>query len=192
MPPLWLTHLAVDDSSPLLSYSPAGAWIDTPDNDPVVSQYQGHSLHVSSNKDATATLKFNGTGVWFYGGRRQNYGGYSLTVDGKVLSSGTSAASNSTAQQVLVGASSLGMGEHTAVLTNTGTGAVDVDSVLFETQVGTTRCVLYLYQCINCAEAIPSGTVSYAIIEDGSSNVTYSGSDWLYSSNAMFSANGTQ
>ncbi|THH29205.1 hypothetical protein EUX98_g4983 [Antrodiella citrinella] len=167
-------NVSLDDSSPLISYAPASAWIDTPDNDTVLAQYQDQSLHVSAVKNATATLQFNGTGIWFYGGRSPDYGTYTLTVDNQVVSSGSSLASNVTAQQLLAAATSLGMGEHTAVLANAGTGAVDIDSVVFESEVGAT-----------------SGAVSYAIIEDGSSNITYSGSDWAFASGSMFSNNGT-
>ena len=184
--------LIVDDSSPLISYSPAGAWVDTPDGDSLVQQYSGQSLHSSAIKDANATLRFNGTGVWFFGGKRSNYGAFSLEVDGVVVSSGSALASSSSTQQLLAGVGSLGMGEHEAVLTNSGTGTVDLDSILIESEVGSTRCVSVVYTLTPYTQSINSGSVSYAIIEDGGANITYSGSDWNSSDDSMFTNSSTQ
>lgn len=133
--------MTVDDSSPLISYAPAGAWVDTPDGDPLVQQYSGHSFHTTSTGNATATLKFNGTGVWVYGGTRTNYGVFTLTVDGRTVTLGTARRVSNSTQQLLGSASSLGMGEHTAVFQSAGSGALDLDSILIESQVGTSEYV---------------------------------------------------
>ena len=82
------------------------------------------------------TFKFNGTGVWFYGAHRPGYGGYSLSVDGNTVGSGSAASSNPLFDQVLGGSANLSVGEHTAILTNTGGGAIDLDSLIFQTQIG--------------------------------------------------------
>lgn len=82
------------------------------------------------------TFTFNGTGVWLYGAHRPGYGSYSLSVDGNTVVNGSAASSNPLFDQVLGGSANLGMGEHTAVLTSTGGGPVDFDSLVFETQIG--------------------------------------------------------
>lgn len=98
--------------------------------------YTEAGFHTTSISGSTATFKFNGTGVWFYGAHRPSYGNYSLTVDGSTVFNGSAAASNPVFDQFLGGSSHLDMGEHTAVFTNTGGGFVDLDSLIFETQVG--------------------------------------------------------
>lgn len=126
----------MDDSSPLISYSPSGAWIDTPSNDTIVKSYAAQSLHTTSQQGASATFKFNGTAVWLFGGMRFNYGTYSLQVDGKAVTSGSASSSDAKVGQLLASATDLTMGEHTAVLTATEGSPIDLDSVVFETKIG--------------------------------------------------------
>lgn len=129
-----LTILTVHNSSPLISYT--AAWLDTPVGDASAANYTGGGFHTTSSSGATAAFTFNGTGVWFYGARRPGYGSYSLIVDGDTVSSGNAGADNPVFDSFLAGSSNLGMGEHTAVFTNTGGGAVDLDSLVFETHIG--------------------------------------------------------
>ncbi len=49
---------------------------------------------------------------------------------------GKASGSNNAVGQLLGGARSLGLGEHTAVLTIAGTGPVDLDNLIFETHIG--------------------------------------------------------
>ncbi|KJA27892.1 hypothetical protein HYPSUDRAFT_51823 [Hypholoma sublateritium FD-334 SS-4] len=151
--------MTVEDSSPLIAYAPAGAWIDTPNNDPLATKsthvdqtYLGASYHITSVLGATATLAFNGlpfypqiplvsaqsglgTGVSIFGGMRSNYGLYIITVDGHIIASGSAQAGNST-RQLLGTASGLSYGPHIAVLTNINGAPIDIDWIDFEAQVG--------------------------------------------------------
>ena len=124
----------VDDSSPLISYT--GSWLDTPANDPLVANYTGASFHTTNAAASIATLKFNGTGVWFYGAHRPEYGNYSITVDGQTVANGTTSSSTPVFDQLLGASLNLSMGEHTAVLSNVGGGSIDLDALIFETQIG--------------------------------------------------------
>ena len=132
----------MDDSSPLLTYT--GSWLDTPSNDTLAANYSSQSLHTTFVPGAEVTLKFNGTGVWFYGGHRPGYGSYVLSVDGSTVGSGTSASSAAAFNQLLEGTSDLTMGEHTAVLLSGGGGPMDVDYVIFETGLGSNGYVILL------------------------------------------------
>ncbi|KAG6850950.1 hypothetical protein H0H93_005819 [Arthromyces matolae] len=126
--------LKVEDSSPLISYAPSGAWADSPSNDALVTSYSGGSLHTSSAQGASATISFNGTGISFFGGHRSNYGTYTLTVDGETVANGDANSTQQPTIQTLGSLSDLVYGPHTAVLTNTGGGPIDIDFINITTQ----------------------------------------------------------
>lgn len=129
--------LNVEDSSPLFSYSPVGAWTDSPDGDSLVSSYSGSSLHTTAAQGATATINFNGTGISLFGAKRPNYGTYTISVDGKVITNGNAQSDTPAFNQLLGEVKGLSSGEHTAVLTNTGSGAsLDIDFVQLHDQIG--------------------------------------------------------
>lgn len=129
--------LNVEDSSPLFSYSPDGAWTDSPDGDSLVSSYSGSSLHTTAAQGATATINFNGTGISLFGAKRPNYGTYTISVDGKVITNGTANSNAPSLNQLLGEAKGLPSGSHSAVLTNTGNGtSVDIDRVQLHDQIG--------------------------------------------------------
>ena len=129
-----MTSLTVHNSSPLISYT--AAWLDTPAGDAFTANYTNSGFHTTNSSGASVTFTFNGTGVWFYGAHRPGYGGYSLSVAGTAVGSGSAASSSPVFDQVLGGSTNLTMGEHTAVLTSTGGGAIDLDSLIFQTQIG--------------------------------------------------------
>ncbi|KAH9485090.1 A type blood alpha-D-galactosamine galactosaminidase [Psilocybe cubensis] len=166
--------MTVEDSSPLITYLPAGSWTDTPSNDPLASSYSGGSYHTSAVQGATATITFTGTGLSIFGGRRSNYGTYSLSVDGQTVSNGNAQSNDPSTQQLLGTVSRLPYGQHTAVLTNTGSNPIDIDWVDFEAQIGT------------------SGTVIKKTFDDNDSAIQYlpSPSDWQTNQNSAF-ADGT-
>ena len=118
----------------VISYT--AAWLDTPAGDAFTANYTDSGFHTTSVSGETATFKFNGTGVWFYGAHRPGYGSYTLSVDGSTVFNCSAASSNPVFDQVLGGSANLSSGEHTAVFTNIGGGGIDLDSLIFETQVG--------------------------------------------------------
>ncbi|KAI0051870.1 hypothetical protein FA95DRAFT_1554110 [Auriscalpium vulgare] len=131
-------NVTADDSSPLITYTPIGAWKDTAAGDPSVPAYSAQSYHSSSAQGASATLSFNGTGIWLFGAKKPNYGTFTISVDGESVQ-GSAQSTQAAFQQMLGGKSGLPNGSHTVTLTNTGSGAsIDLDSVIFETQIGAT------------------------------------------------------
>lgn len=164
-----LFNLTVEDSSPLISYSPAGAWSD-PIDDPVLSSYSGNSLHTTSSQDATATINFNGTGISIFGGLRSNYGTYSIMVDGQNVASGNASSQQDEFKQLLGSASGLANGPHTVVLTNTGTSPIDIDFIDIQSQVGT-----------------PGSQVTNTTIDDNDPQMSYQPPNaWRLNSNNEF------
>ncbi|KAI0270763.1 hypothetical protein BGY98DRAFT_236643 [Russula aff. rugulosa BPL654] len=129
-------NISADDASPLILYSPVGAWTDSPCDDLSATLYSQQSWHTSSSHGASATFRFTGTGVWFFGARRPDYGAYSISIDGQTVS-GNAQSQELSFQQILGGRSGLSNGPHTAVFTNTGSGSIiDLDSIMFETETG--------------------------------------------------------
>ncbi|PPQ98794.1 hypothetical protein CVT24_003352 [Panaeolus cyanescens] len=120
----------------MISYAPAGSWNDTPSDDTLAVSYSGSSYHTASAQGATATFTFNGSGFTIFGGRRPNYGTYSISVDGQVVHTGSSQSPDPSFQQTLASVNGLSDGLHTVVLTNTGSGSIDIDWIEFESRVG--------------------------------------------------------
>lgn len=162
-------NLTVEDSSPLISYSPAGAWVDSPSNDTLISSYSGSSYHITSTQGATATIAFNGTGLTIFGGHRTNYGTYQISVDGKVIASESSAGQN-TVLQVMGMASGLSNGQHTAVLTSSSASPIDIDYVSIETEIGE-----------------PGSVLAMSTIDDSDASFVYTPqSEWSINDQGMF------
>ncbi|KAJ7217764.1 hypothetical protein GGX14DRAFT_438211 [Mycena pura] len=150
-------NLTIDDSSPLISYGPSGAWQDASSNDTAGLPYTAGTFHSTTASGATATIHFNGTGIEVYGGHRPEYGVYSMTVDGQTVASGTAASSEIEAQQLLGSATGLANGPHTAILTSSGVG-MDIDWANLITQTGS-----------------PGSTTSTIVVDDASPAITYAG-----------------
>ena len=87
-------------------------------------------------------VSHTGTGIWLYGAKRPDYGQYNFAVDGQSVQ-GSAKSETPAFQQLLGGKSGLPMGSHTVTLTNTGSGSsIDLDSFVFETQIGSTGYVV--------------------------------------------------
>jgi hypothetical protein len=180
----------VEDSSPLITYSPANVWIDGTGRQAAVRHlpifanihclnvtfqpYSGSSFRTTSAQGAAASFDFNGTGVWLFGARNSTYGDYIISVDGQVVSQGNAGSSTAQFQTALGGTSGLPMGKHTVVLTNSGSG-VDLDSVVFQTQAGSSGYVLskltHKVRFLNIMTG--SATVTPVKIDDGDGKISY-------------------
>jgi len=152
-------NVSVQDSSPLISYSPAGAWQDTS-----TSSHSGSSFHLTSTQGASLSFSFNGTGIWLYGGRRPTYGSYTLSIDGQSVLTESARSSSIESQQILGGITSLPMGLHEVVLTNTGS-QLDLEYMVFES-IGS------------------EGSVT-STFDDSDPHITYS-SQWAFSTHPGF------
>lgn len=156
-------NVTAEDSSPLITWGPPGAWNDSPDGDFASQSYSAQSWHKTSSQGAYATISFEGTGIWLYGAKRPDYGQYNFAVDGQSIQ-GSAKSETPAFQQLLGGKSGLPMGLHTVTLTNTGSGSsIDLDSFVFETQIGST-----------------GAKMSKSTTDDSSPEITYtpSSSDW--------------
>lgn len=122
-----------------------------------------------------------GTGIWFYGANRPDYGSYTVSIDGQATSHNAN-ASSAVFQQLLGGASGLPMGSHTAVLQTTSAAPVDLDSFIFETQIGPDEYVQSELCCIVFStDSEASGSVSNSTIDDTDSRISYlPSSSWIF------------
>ncbi|THU95380.1 hypothetical protein K435DRAFT_723810 [Dendrothele bispora CBS 962.96] len=165
-------NYTVEDSSPLIAYSPANAWIDA-SNDTLLPSYSGASYHFTTTKAASASLRFNGTGVWVFGAKRPNYGDYSITVDGTDVSTSNAGSSQNLVKQVLGTKQNMTYGTHTVIFTATsGTSRIDIDSIEVETQ-------------------FPGDKITTTMIDDSDPRIQYmpSDTDWNTNSRDIFMAN---
>ncbi|KAK7472648.1 hypothetical protein VKT23_000761 [Stygiomarasmius scandens] len=128
-------NYTVEDSSPLINYSPADAWTDAR-NDTSLPSYSGASYHSTTTKDASASFQFNGTGVWIFGAKRPNYGDYSIAVDGTdVVASASAEGSQDQFKQLLGSKLNMSYGTHTITFSISGTSTIDIDFIEVETRL---------------------------------------------------------
>ncbi|KAJ7261162.1 hypothetical protein C8J57DRAFT_1337242 [Mycena rebaudengoi] len=113
-----LRNYTIDNISPLISYSPAGAWKEgEAELDDLTSMYQDETFTLCSTKGSSATFSFTGNQVWVFGAKRGNHGPYSITLDGtKTMLDGLSR--NPKFKTTLFVSPVLAMGAHTITLTN--------------------------------------------------------------------------
>ena len=108
------------------------------------------------------------------------YGPYNISIDSQSVT-GNAHSQNASFQQLLGGKSGLTNGPHTAVLTNTGTKSrIDLDSIVFETQIGSVKCVFTPLVCVVDRTVVPSSTMTEMTIDDNSPAIAYlpTPADW--------------
>ena len=128
-----------------------------------------------------------GTGLSIFGGHRSNYGTYSISVDGQTISSGSSQSNDSSSRQLLGSASGLPYGNHTAVLTSTSGGPIDIDWVDFNARVGPQGYVNLV--AFDSSLLTPHRSVGVKkTFDDNDSTIIYqpSAADWQSNSNPAF------
>ncbi|KAK7042135.1 hypothetical protein R3P38DRAFT_3178720 [Favolaschia claudopus] len=130
------TNYTIEDISPLIQYSPAGAWsAGDKAQDPQASKYSDGTFTLSTAKGSSASLTFTGNHVWIFGAKRGNHGLYSVTIDKTTTQhdgfSGTDVFAD------LFDSGSLSQGSHTIVITNqqndTKKPFLDVDYITWST-----------------------------------------------------------
>ncbi|KAJ9111348.1 hypothetical protein QFC19_001116 [Naganishia cerealis] len=75
-------NITIDDTSPMIQYSPGWVFRHPPEIDTKTGLYFRGTFASSQDDAQSATLKFNGTGIWAYGAKRPNHGSYLATLDG--------------------------------------------------------------------------------------------------------------
>ncbi|KAI0355736.1 hypothetical protein OH77DRAFT_1424685 [Trametes cingulata] len=125
------TNVTVDDSSSLILYDPPDAWATPSGND--AQAYANKTVHTTVVSGASAKFTFNGTGAWFYGATKPDYGSFIFVVDDEINAYLNATSPEPALGQVLAGVSDLQMGQHVVMIMNGGTGPIDLDSIVFET-----------------------------------------------------------
>lgn len=190
-----LRSVLVEDSSPLIQYAPDGAWRDAELNDTLAMSYSGGSYHATSMQGATATLHFRGTGFVVTGGRRPGYGAFSVMLDGQQLFDGNFTPESSPVNVTLASGTGLSNEQHTVVLTNTGGEPIDIDTITFEPQIGSTgnfnvtriddtdSRIQYLPQSawnVNSRPEFQDGTLHFSQEPDASASLRFTGNAIAY------------
>ena len=128
-----------------------------------------------------------GTGLSIFGGHRSNYGTYSISVDGQTISGGSSQSDDPSSRQLLGSASGLPYGNHTAVLTSTSGGPIDIDWVDFNARAGPPGYVNFV--AFYTSLLTPHRSVGVKkTFDDNDSTIVYqpSAADWQMNSNPAF------
>jgi hypothetical protein len=84
----------------------------------------GGTYTITVTDGASATFRFNGTGVWIYGGKRSNHGPYNVTLDGNTLT-GDGHSATDQFQVPLFSAINLDFGMHEVIIANAPDAASD-------------------------------------------------------------------
>jgi hypothetical protein len=123
-------NTTVDDSSPMIAYD--GIWEAFGPSTAGSDLYHEGSFTSTWTHSASASIRFNGTSVFVYGGKRSSYGEFVVTLDGTntTLSAfSPNAMENST---LLFNATGMEQSWHTLTITNigmTGKKGMDIDYI---------------------------------------------------------------
>ncbi|EJD46813.1 hypothetical protein AURDEDRAFT_123919 [Auricularia subglabra TFB-10046 SS5] len=108
--------LIEDDNEAHVSYYPDGAWrfrTKTLSDD----DYHGASYHLTSTPGAYATFTFNGSYVAYYSDLNFDHGAFTVSLDGRIVLSGSSQSATLLKQRVLF-SSAVAPGRHVLTITN--------------------------------------------------------------------------
>ncbi|KAG7448643.1 uncharacterized protein BT62DRAFT_992657 [Guyanagaster necrorhizus] len=143
---MFILNTTIDDSSPLIIYSPAGDWAQGNADDIELGKYWRESYTYTWNAGAQALFTFNGTGITILGARRSVRGSYTVDLDeiSEVLNA--TAPDPGEYQAVLFNATGLQQAQHTITVKNMD-ASVDIDCIL----------ELHVYQQIRWWSTVGSG-----------------------------------
>ncbi|SJL11327.1 uncharacterized protein ARMOST_14730 [Armillaria ostoyae] len=113
-------HTTIDDSSPLIIYSPAGYWAQgSMAEDPELTKFWRESYTYTWNAGASASFTFNGTGIKILGTTRSANGSYTVNLDGqsKILDA-TAPDPMEYQADVVLDVTGLQQKQHTVTVTN--------------------------------------------------------------------------
>lgn len=110
-------------------------------------------------------------------------------MDGRTVNTGDANSPQATTRQVLGSVSGLDNGPHTAVLTNTGGSAIDIDVIEVDSQIGPPECVMFRFLSLLKLISFCRSKLIATVYDDADPNVKYS-SGWLINNGTSF-AKGT-
>ncbi|KAK0454047.1 uncharacterized protein EV420DRAFT_1696622 [Desarmillaria tabescens] len=132
---MFILNTTIDDSSPLIIYSPAGDWAQGDADDIELKKYWGKSYTYTWNANAQASFTFNGTGIIILGGKRSVRGSYTVDLDGVSTVLNATTADPGEYQAVLFNATGLRQTQHTVIVKNMDK-SVDIDCIHWWSTVG--------------------------------------------------------
>lgn len=120
------SNITVDDGG--FTYTtPGAAWFTTSQ---YVGDYHNQTEHATSVGGAQASLTFEGSGFYLYGGTLKDHGTYNVQVDDHTPVGLNGSTQDYHPQQLLYYADGLGYGKHKVTVTNTQNGAfLDIDYI---------------------------------------------------------------
>ncbi|KAI6017971.1 hypothetical protein BKA83DRAFT_4316342 [Pisolithus microcarpus] len=169
-----LVTTLVDDKSPLISYD--STWIPGTSVDQYADQYYLGTFTINDVPNGTAWFSFNGTGVWVYGAKRGNHYTYDVQLDGNTYGPYDGYYPTQEFLQVLFNTTGLTQGMHNLTLTNTATNSsyVDIDLIVWQSEVGSGDQQLIT-----------------ETVQDTDSRFQYQSSVWASPADANFYSDGT-
>ncbi|KAI6099323.1 hypothetical protein EDD16DRAFT_1764929 [Pisolithus croceorrhizus] len=126
----------IDDKSPLIIYD--STWLPGTSVDAYADQYYLGTFSTNTVPNGAAWFSFNGTGVWVYGAKRSNHNNYTIQLDGTTYGPFSGYYPTQEFLQVLFSQTGLTQGMHNLTLTNTATNDsyVDIDLIVWQSEVG--------------------------------------------------------
>ncbi|KAF8598672.1 hypothetical protein BDV93DRAFT_412802, partial [Ceratobasidium sp. AG-I] len=120
------SNQTIDDSDGAFTYkSPGVAWSTST---MYSSDHYGGTEHATNTNQANASLLFEGSGIYLYGGTLHDHGGFSVQIDAGFPVSLNGSTSGYHSGVLLYYADGLGVGKHTLTVTNTEAGRwLDID-----------------------------------------------------------------
>jgi hypothetical protein len=124
----------VEDTTPLLVFSPPGAWEEgNSTTDAFASYYSSSTFTMTTVPNANVSFTFQGTSLTIYGAMRPTHGQFTVDLDGTVFPIDGYSSVNMF-QVPLFSQSNMQQGTHQVILTN-GNSYVDVDFVTWSSDV---------------------------------------------------------
>ncbi|KAF9026830.1 hypothetical protein BDZ89DRAFT_952648 [Hymenopellis radicata] len=135
---MYTLNTTIDDSSPLILYSPEGSWEQgNAEDDPELERYWGESYTHTFQEGAEAWFGFEGTGVTIFGARRDFRGEYTVRLDGQLVETSSAFVDGpGEYQSVLYNVTGLDQTRHSVVMRNSGNMSLDIDCIYWTAEVG--------------------------------------------------------
>ncbi|KAF9819759.1 hypothetical protein IEO21_01850 [Rhodonia placenta] len=131
-----------DSSSPLLHYS--GQWTDS-----FSSAFVFNTLRSTSERGASMTFTFFGTGIEWFGNQDQRHGISQVHIDGKKVQEVDAWSSTPLKQQRIFGSHQLRLGRHTLKIVNTGQNRAEAKGFVMDVDALIVLMVPHAYSTVH-------------------------------------------
>ncbi|OCF77261.1 hypothetical protein I204_01247 [Kwoniella mangroviensis CBS 8886] len=128
------------------------------------------STDLSRSQNDSVFLMFNGTGITVYGSKNSDHGMYAIQLDGMNMTTSDGYSATPSFQQILYSVDNLSSTQvHTLIITNVPSPA----------EVGSNSTKSSFELDFAVIKTATTGTIYTSIIDDASSVITYTGSNWV-------------